>query len=596
MAVIALTYFLLAKAGLALAIGTKQVTAVWPPTGFALAVALICGRRVWPGVALGAFLANLTTAEPVLTALGIAAGNTLEALAASSLLRAGRFRADLRRKEDVASLLLCGGVAGPLISATVGVASLRLGGVIGSFSASTWSTWLLGDMTGALIFAPPILVLAPYLGRLRPAVKYRRLVEAALTLLALTAVAAVIFGAGPPARPYLLFPLLFAATLRLGQPGAVAAVVLVSVAAVWQTALGHGVFGAGASDTGLLGAQVFVAVLALTSLLIAAVVSERVHAEVELELSERIGSELRAAERLSRELLEAAPDAMVIVDSEGQITLVNAQTTALLGYSRDELIGRPVELLIPTSVAAGHANHRQAYRASPAVRPMGAGLQLSARHKDGHEIPVEISLSPLHTDGGHLVLASIRDITERRALERQLRYLADHDSLTGLRNRRGLEDALSAHAAAGGEDGALIVLDLDHLKSVNDTLGHGVGDELIVAVANVLRKRVRGTDTVARFGGDEFAILLPHADEPAARDLAARLVTEIREHTVVFGEGVQHRASASVGIAMLAAATAGEIDALSAADQAMYDAKQGGRDQVAVYVPGQIQLAFATSG
>lgn len=127
-------------------------------------------------------------------------------------------------------------------------------------------------------------------------------------------------------------------------------------------------------------------------------------------------TEKRREDRLFRGLLEAAPDGMVIVDSDGTITLVNAQVEAMFGYSRRELVGRPVELLVPERFGELHQAHRRGYSATPRTRPMSLAGDLFARRKDGSEFPVEISLAPLTTDDGVLISAAVRDITERRAL------------------------------------------------------------------------------------------------------------------------------------------------------------------------------------
>jgi|SRR5215813_4680890 len=172
-----------------------------------------------------------------------------------------------------------------------------------------------------------------------------------------------------------------------------------------------------------------------------------------------------------RALLEAAPDAMVMVDTSGRITFVNAQTEALFQYNRSELIGRSIELLIPERYRGQHLQHRENYIKEPRVRPMGAGLDLFALRKDGREFPVEISLSPLKTEQGTVITAAIREVTERKLAEAQIKKL--HDELERALHRAdrlastGRMVATIAHEINNPLDSLFNVM---HLLRANPTL------------------------------------------------------------------------------------------------------------------------------
>jgi integral membrane sensor domain MASE1/anti-sigma regulatory factor (Ser/Thr protein kinase) len=273
--VLALLYFASAKLGLALAFSTPSVTAVWPPTGIALAALVLAGRRLWPGVLLGAFLANVTTDVPVYTAAGIAVGNTLEALVGASLLDRFGFRPTLQRLRDLFALVVLAGFLSTAVSATIGVASLSVGDSLSQGALSTWRIWWLGDMGGDLLVASLIFVLVTHW-------PYRNLpgsvAEALVLMTALVGIGLVVF-THHAAAAYLTFPIIVWAGLRFLQPGASVAASLLAIMAVTFTVNDSGPFVRPSRDDSLLLAQGFSMIVGLTGLILATVTSERRRAE-----------------------------------------------------------------------------------------------------------------------------------------------------------------------------------------------------------------------------------------------------------------------------------------------------------------------------
>src|SRR5262245_58257536 len=282
-ALLAAAYFGAAKVGLSMAFVAEQVTAVWPPTGIALAALLLFGSRAWPGITLGAFLANATANEPLGTAAGIALGNTLEALLGAWLLRRlVAFDQALERVQDVLGLVVLAAGLSTMVSATIGATSLCLGGVEPwADYAETWSVWWLGDAMGGLVVAPLLLTWA---GWKRLPWRPRRVAEAGALLLALVVVSLVIF-AGPAVRSafhplaYTVFPFLIWAPLRFGQPTATLMTFAASSIAIGSTVRGYGPFAAPTTHESLILLQIFTGVVAVTTLVLAAVTIERERAK-----------------------------------------------------------------------------------------------------------------------------------------------------------------------------------------------------------------------------------------------------------------------------------------------------------------------------
>jgi signal transduction histidine kinase/ActR/RegA family two-component response regulator len=285
-------------------------TLVWPPAGIALAAVLVGGRRLWPGIAVGALLVNLWAGAPPAVALGISAGNTLEALLAASLLRRVSGPGwSLERLPDLLALVVLGAALSTAVGATLGVGSLAAAGLVpGPELASTWRVWWLGDVLGDLVVAPLVVAWRPGLR----AVAAGRRVEA-LGLAALVVAAGLAVFLRPPAeaaagfvQASLFLPVLVLAALRLGLPGATAAVFLVSALAIAGTASGLGPFGQGPIPSGLLHLQAFMAVVAVSVLVVGAVTAERAAVVHRWEEAEGTLRESEARARAATEELRAA--------------------------------------------------------------------------------------------------------------------------------------------------------------------------------------------------------------------------------------------------------------------------------------------------
>jgi diguanylate cyclase (GGDEF)-like protein/PAS domain S-box-containing protein len=296
---------------------------------------------------------------------------------------------------------------------------------------------------------------------------------------------------------------------------------------------------------------------------------------------------LRQSEQEFRALLDSAPDAMVILGFDGLIVHANSQTEVLFGYTQDEIIGTPVERLVPDSIRASHPELCRSFFGKSGRRTMGEGKDLNARRKDGTEIPVEISLSGIQVGGRMLVAAAVRDVTERKAAQQRIEFLARHDVLTELPNRALFEDRLNialAQATRSGARVALLMIDLDGFKAINDTLGHSAGDAVLIEVAMRLRACIRPGDTIARLGGDEFVIIIPDSKRAAAADLVAVRVLETLAAPIRL-ETETRSITCSIGIAVHPDSAADREALLRHADAAMYMAKQGGRNQYQFYSP-----------
>jgi diguanylate cyclase (GGDEF)-like protein/PAS domain S-box-containing protein len=285
-------------------------------------------------------------------------------------------------------------------------------------------------------------------------------------------------------------------------------------------------------------------------------------------------------------LIEATTDLVSIIDATGRRLYMNAAGRHMLGIPSDSVPDTTTWEQRPD-----WARTVIEKEVTPALAQHGVWVgELAYLSPDGREIPVsQVTLAHKGPDGKIERYSTIaRDISERKRFEDQLIHLANHDPLTSLFNRRRFDEEVERQlneAQRYGVEGALLFMDLDQFKDVNDSRGHRSGDELLTGLASLLRERLRRTDVVARLGGDEFAILLPHTDAEQARAIAGELLDAIRNFTFMVG-GSPLRISASIGIALFPehGTTAGEL--LSRADLAMYRAKDDGRNRFNMFAPG----------
>jgi len=430
-------YVIAGKLSLRLAFVHPSASVVWPPTGIALAALLVLGLEFWPAILLGAFVVNVTTAGSAATSLGIAIGNTLEAVAGCYLVnRFAAGRAAFNTPRNVFWFAALAAMMSTAISATIGVTSLALGGyAVWSEFPAIWQTWWLGDVNGALIVTPVLLLWAT---RPHPRWDGKRVFELVALFVLLAATGEAVFGglilSGSANGPltYLCAPFLAWAALRFNQRKAATAALLLSAIAVTGTLRGHGPFATGSPHTSLIHLHFYLAVMALMTLVFAA------------------------------------------------------------------------------------------------------------------------------------------EVAERRHQEEKVRHLAVSDALTGLPNYRGLIESLDAEMKRVGRSArpfAVLLLDLDGLKQINDKYGHLVGSRALCRVADVLRVHCREVDTPARYGGDEFAIVLPETGREdavqVARRIAERLAAETETPTL----------TVSIGTAVYPEDGASMEQLLRSADAALYQEK-----------------------
>ena len=307
---------------------------------------------------------------------------------------------------------------------------------------------------------------------------------------------------------------------------------------------------------------------------------------------------VRASEARLVDAFHYAPVGMALVGLDGRFISVNPALCEISGHPREQL-----ETMSPAAII--HAEDVARVMTLRAAILSGEidhyDLEVRCIHAAGHirDVAVHVTLARGADGEPTNFVTQVMDITDRKRFEAQLQHMADHDSLTGLFNRRRFKQELERHVVhvqRYGFEGAVLVLDIDNFKQINDSLGHQAGDQLINFVGDLLRDNLRATDVLARLGGDEFAILVPKADRGEAEGVADKLVNAVRNSAPVLRGDQRRGVTISVGVAMFDDRHGlSADDTLVDADLAMYDAKDAGRDRYIFSDPDDLVAARASA-
>ena len=334
--------------------------------------------------------------------------------------------------------------------------------------------------------------------------------------------------------------------------------------------------GAGLTETDIPAVSAFANQIAI------ALENVRLYEAVHEELAERkrVEEALRESEEKYRTLFEQSRDPVYITARDGRFVGANQSFLDLFGYARDEMLELNAQQVY--TEPGGRQRFQEDVEAKDAV----VDYEVRLRRKDGTEMDCLITATVRRRKDGTLLgyQGVIRDVTERKRAEETIRRLAHHDALTGLPNRALFNDRLSvalAHARRNQHELTVMLLDLDHFKGVNDTLGHTMGDQLLQAVGQRLTTLLRKSDTASRMGGDEFLLLLPRASAQEAWRVGERILEALRRPVAV--DGRELRITASIGIAVFPDDGEDTDTLVTSADAAMYRAKEQGRDNVQRY-------------
>lgn len=580
---VALAYFITAKLGLMGPYRESIATLLWLPTGIAVGAIMRWGKVSLPAIFLAATLVEVSLGLPVTTSLVIACGNTLAPLLTAYLLKKFHFNHRLIRQRDII-LMISIALLGMLISSTGGVLSLYSSDLVTPDKiAKIWFIWWMGDSIGVLLALPLVLNIS----KNKLITNAHQKFQLVAWLIFFVCSEFLIVNSIPDLNKqflltaFLILPVLIWSSMTFGIVGGSVVVISSCVIAVWFTSQGYGTFYSEDVGEGVFSLWTFMVTLVVTMLLISTLQSERNSAA---RASRENDKKLRA-------VIDGALDAILTIDAAGLLIEFNPAAERMFGYKKEQVIGKPMsEVIIPPNQRNLHEIGHQQFALTGEKHIFNQRLELIAMRSDGSEFPIELTLTSLKEDGLSLVTGFIRDISEQKKARQEIENFAYYDVLTGLPNRRLLVDRFQ-HAVLISERAktycALIFMDLDNFKALNDTKGHDVGDQLLIEVAKRIKSNVREGDTVARLSGDEFIVILENLDPNI--DLAYQQASEVVHKLLDKLNASYHlglfefNTSASLGITLFNDNRYDFEGHLRHADTAMYQSKAAGRNTYRFY-------------
>ncbi|MEO5595915.1 MAG: diguanylate cyclase [Lysobacteraceae bacterium] len=550
--------------------GPNGFPALWIASGLLIGILLTAERALWVGYVFAALLGNiavrLAVGDSLYLALGLAIAGTLEAVVVT--LAVAHYVGDAT---DPAKLGYAGRIStgSTLVacSASAVIAAFVASGSRGTSFGLAWADWFASHALGIVIFATLTMVTRALGWRLfgRPG---HRAELAGMSILT-AVVSFAVFAQSRYPLLYLIYPPLLLIAFRHQLVGVVAGSAVVATIAIGETLAGNGPFYLipGASDMERIWLlQIFIAVTCLLTLPVATALTER----------RVLARNLREKQRQLLAITDNVPAFVAHVDSNQRYTFVNAYMGKVMGVEPAELMGRSMlDVLGAESYNEIRTQVDTVLSGQPVTFQLERQIQSLDYHFQATYVP---DINPNGRVNGFNIL--LFDISQLKRAEQELVLLARNDSLTGLANRRHFDERLDQALARQRRNSsplALLYLDIDHFKDINDRLGHPAGDEVLTEFAHRLKSSLRETDFIARLGGDEFVILLEHVETSVVAELVARklMAAMQREFTV---EGDALAISISIGIAFCGHHCLARDELIQIADGALYQAKEAGRN------------------